>query len=109
MTQKDVADFCNVVLKAFKQIEIGEKQIDRLIKQVRTLEEENHRLTYEYPDSLLKRDEPMPYKWEKREKIGIVQMCPKCGMMISNWQNYCHSCGQKIANGNPLPEMEVKQ
>lgn len=95
------------MLRLLKRVECLEKKTTEQLDEIDKLREENRRLLYEYPTSLLKRDEPLPYKWRYDGK-RTFQFCPKCEMMISNWQSYCHACGQKIGQGNPLPEMEIK-
>lgn len=94
------------LIKYLKQVETLENLNAEYLRQIRKLEEENVKLKYEYEDSKRKRDKPLPCKW-KKGKYGLFMYCPKCKMSISNWQRYCHSCGQKICKGNPLPEMEM--
>lgn len=95
------------ILELFNRNEWLELKIQSYEEYVKRLEEENRRLKYEYSDSKRKRDIPLPYKW--RNEYGRVwQYCPKCEMLISNWQSYCHACGQKIKQGNPEPEMEME-
>lgn len=83
-----------------------EKETERQKSYIRSLEAENSNLKYGYEDSKLKRDTPLPYKWKaKKGKTSMENQfrmfCPKCGFSITNWQNYCHMCGQKILKGNP--------
>lgn len=96
------------MLRLLKRVEYLEKKATKQLDQIDKLREENRRLLYEYPTSLLKRDEPLPYKWTKKGG-HFLMFCPKCEMGIANWYNYCHSCGQKIGQGNPLPEMEIRE
>lgn len=103
----DLKSLCQEVLDLFRKIENLEKDREKQDEYIRQLETENRKLKYEYPDSKRKRDKPLPYKW-RYDGIITYQFCPKCGMMISNWQGYCHACGQKIMQGSPLPENEIK-
>ena len=96
------------LLSLFRRLEYLEKTAVEQQENICRLEEENRTLKYEYGDSLLNRDKELPYKWRKYSG-GIRQYCPKCEMVISNWQRYCASCGQKIQQGNPEPEMESKE
>ena len=96
------------LLSLFRRLEYLEKKAVELQENIGRLEEENRKLKYEYGDSLLNRDKAMPYKWKKRNGY-FQEYCPKCEMMISNWQGYCASCGQKIRQGNPEAEMEMKE
>lgn len=78
------------------------KERERALK----LEKSLHKFKYEYEDSKLQRDVALPYKWKaKKGKTSMENQfrmfCPKCGFSITNWQNYCHMCGQKILKGNP--------
>ena len=106
--RSDIKEAVKMVLRLFDENERMEKKIDEQEKYIDDLNAEIRRLRYEYPDSKLKRDTPLPYKWTKKGG-HFLMFCPKCEMMIANWYNYCHSCGQKIGKGNPLPEMEVKE
>lgn len=105
-----VAEFkreVNDILRLIEHAEWLERELGRQEDRNDALAEENRRLKYEYRDSKRKRDTPLPYKW--RYEYGTTwQYCPKCECMISNWQSYCHSCGQKIKQGNPEPDMEIK-
>ena len=103
----ELQTLCQEVLDLYKRVEYLEKTKDEMNEYARRLEEENRKLKYEYPDSKRKRDKALPYKWQRRNGL-FVELCPKCGKMISNWQNYCEDCGQKIKQGNPLPENEVE-
>lgn len=103
----DLKALCNEILELYKKVEYLERTKETMNEYQKKLEEENRKLKYEYSDSKKKRDKPLPYKWKQRGGL-LLQMCPKCEMLISNWQNYCHACGQKIAQGNPLPENEIK-
>lgn len=96
------------LLSLFRRLEYLEKKAVEQLDEITRLQKENSTLKYEYEDSLLNRDKALPYKWRKYSG-GIQQYCPKCEMVISNWQRYCASCGQKIEQGNPLPEMERKE
>lgn len=96
------------LLSLFKRLEFLERTAVDQLETIERLEAENRKLKFEYNDSLLERDQPKPYKWRKG-KGGFTQYCPKCEMIISNWQRYCASCGQKIGQGNPVPEMEIKE
>lgn len=95
------------LLQMFSMVEHLEKRAQEQLERIDFLEKENRKLKYEYEDSLLERDNPLPYKWGR--KGGYFQMfCPKCELPVSNWFRYCPACGQKIENGNPLPEMEIE-
>lgn len=95
------------LLQMFSRVEYLEKKAQEQLERIDFLEIENRKLKYEYEDSLLERDNPLPYKWSTQR--GFFQMfCPKCEMSVSNWFRYCPSCGQKIKSGNPLPEMEIE-
>ena len=96
------------ILSLFRRLEFLEKKAVEQLEIIEQLEKENRKLKYEYDDSLLERDQPKPYKWRNGQH-GLLQYCPKCEMLISNWQGYCASCGQKIKQGNPVPEMEIKK
>ena len=103
----DLKELCKEILLLYDAVDRQKILIEQKNDHIDRLRDENNKLKYEYEDSLLNRDKPLPYKW--RKSVGCMfEMCPKCEGMISNWQNYCHFCGQKIAHGNPLPEMEVK-
>ena len=86
--------------KAIKELlatrERLEKETERQKGYLSRLQAENRKLKYEYEDSKLKRDVPMPCN----------MFCPKCNYSITNWQNYCHMCGQKIRSGNPQYDNE---
>ena len=85
-----------------------EREIAEQEQYIQRLEKENRELKYEYNDSKLNRDKPLPYKWATSGG-HMLMFCPKCGMGIANWYNYCHACGQKIGEGNPQPEMEIRK
>ena len=85
-----------------------EREIAEQEQYIQRLEKENRELKYEYNDSKLNRDKPIPYKWMKIDR-DFRMFCPKCEMSIGNWYRYCNSCGQKIGQGNPLPEMEIRK
>ena len=89
-----------------------EKKVEKQDDYIRKIEDENRKLKYEYEDSKLKRDIPLPYKWKAKEgktsmENQFYMFCPKCEFSITDWQNYCHMCGQKILNGNPQDEMRI--
>lgn len=95
------------MLQLLKRVEYLEKKAKDQLETIDSLTKENARLLYEYEDSKLQRDTPLPYKWRYDGK-RTYQFCPKCEMMISNWQSYCHACGQKIGKGQSVAEMEIK-
>ena len=105
---KELKALCQEILDLIKEVECLKREKENTSKFISNLEAENRRLKYEYNDSLLKRDKALPYKWKRQNGI-LFQLCPKCEIMISNWQGYCHACGQKIKQGNPLPENEIKE
>lgn len=94
------------ILKLFTENEWLTLKVKSYEEYVKNLEAENRRLKYEYNDSLLKRDEPLPYKW-RYDGTWTWQYCPKCDGSLNNWMNYCPNCGQKIKQGNPEKEMEI--
>lgn len=94
-------------LNLLKRVGYLENKVNDQYKHIQQLEEENKKLKYEYPDSKRKRDVALPYKWAKKG-VHLLMFCPKCGMGIANWYRYCNACGQKIKQGNPLPEMEKR-
>lgn len=108
LEQKKIKVYLEQLLSLFATLERAEKLVLEQDEIITKLEEENRELKYEYEDSILNRDNPLPYKWKKKNGY-FRQYCPKCGMSISNWQSYCSSCGQKIKKCNPLPEMEIKE
>lgn len=96
------------IKEAFDEVERLTRKQEEREQYIEALESEVQRLKYEYPDSLLKRDKPLSPKWMKSGK-HLDLFCPKCGFLISNWQGYCHACGQRIAKRYKLlPENEVK-
>ena len=104
MKHGELRNLCNEVLSLCNQEEWLERQVDKLKVRIEELEAENRKLKYEYEDSLLERDTPLPYAWELVNGY-LREYCPKCGAGISNWQRYCHDCGQKIKDGNPEENM----
>ncbi len=104
----DLKELCKEILWLYDAVDRQDTQLKMANDYIDRLRDENSKLKFEYEDSLLKRDEPLPYKWQMKGG-HMFQMCPKCEGMISNWQNYCHFCGQKIQHGNPMPEMEAKE
>lgn len=106
MTEKDFIELLEYGLYIVRENERLKKGIARKEELINALQKENSKLKYEYEDSKLNRDNPLPYKWKHRGE-RLFMFCPKCEMSISNWQGYCHICGQKIGKGNPQPEMEV--
>lgn len=107
MERKELIDFANSI----KQICVENARLQQKAEfretYIRELEAEVRKLKYEYPDSLLNRDKPLPVKWKKE---GYVRyFCPKCGSSVANWYRYCNECGQKLAEGNLMPEMEIKE
>ena len=95
------------MIDVFMERDNMKDMVSRLSDRNVVLEEENRKLKYEYEDSKLNRDNPLPYKWELEEHTverRLLMFCPKCEMRISNLQNYCHACGQKIGKGFPLPD-----
>ena len=96
-------------LDVFRERDSLKARVIRHEREIDRLDRENAKLKYEYEDSKLNRDKPLPYKWAKGREAGLFMYCPKCEMGISNWYNYCHSCGQKIGEGNPQPEMEIRK
>lgn len=113
MSKEDIAKLGRDIIDLCNRYEWQIKNDERQREYIKGLEEENRKLKYEYSDSLLNRDKPLPVKWRRevfKNGEGIVrQFCPKCGMSVSNWYRYCLSCGQKLAEGNLLPEMEIKE
>ena len=108
MTRTDeLKEEVQLVLKVFNDNERYLRQICEQKEYIKKLEAENRKLKYEYPDSKRKRDVALPYKWAKKG-VHLLMFCPKCGMGIANWYRYCNACGQKIKQGNPLPEMEKR-
>lgn len=95
------------MLRLLKRVEYLENKAKDQLEQIDKLQTENNRLKYEYADSKRNRDKALPYKWSL-DGIRMRQMCPKCDANITNWQRYCEHCGQKIKQGNPLPEMRVE-
>ena len=81
-----------------------------LVEEMSSKERRINELIVEHEDSRLKRDKPLKPKWKMigEYKKHVVNMCPVCEMMISNWQPYCHRCGQRIQEGNLDPNLEVK-
>lgn len=109
MTRTDeLKEEVQLVLNVFNDNERYLRQICEQKEYIKKLEAENRKLKYEYPDSKRNRDKALPYKWSL-DGIRMRQMCPKCDANITNWQRYCEHCGQKIKQGNPLPEMEVEE
>lgn len=94
------------MLRLLKRVEYLENKAKDQLDQISTLEAENRTLKYEYADSKRNRDKPLPYKW-RYDGQRTYLYCPKCEMMVSNWQSYCHACGQKLGK-KVLPEMEMK-
>ena len=94
------------MLRLLKRVEYLENKAKDQLDQISALEDENRKLKYEYPDSKRNRDKPLPYKW-KYDGERTYLFCPKCEMAVSNWQSYCHACGQKLGK-KVLPEMEMK-
>ena len=95
------------MLRLLKRVEYLERKATDQLNQISELEAENRTLKYGYEDTKLQRDIPLPHKW-RYDGQRTYLYCPKCDCMVSNWQGYCHCCGQKLANGNLLPEMEIK-
>lgn len=109
MTRTDeLKEEVQLVLQVFNDNERYLRQICEQKEYIKKLEAENRKLKYEYPDSKRNRDKALPYKWSL-DGIRMRQMCPKCDANITNWQRYCEHCGQKIRQGNPLPEMKVEK
>lgn len=109
MTRTDeLKEEVQLVLNVFNDNERYLRQICEQKEYIKKLEAENRKLKYEYPDSKRNRDKALPYKWSL-DGIRMRQMCPKCDANITNWQRYCEHCGQKIKQGNPLPEMRVEE
>ena len=106
MTEKDFIELLEYGLDLVREKNRLERGIARKEEIINALQEENSKLKYEYEDSKLNRDKPLPYKWT-RGGDRFFMFCPKCAMSITNWQDYCHACGQKIGKGNPQPEMEI--
>lgn len=108
MTRTDeLKEEVQLILEVFNDNERYLRQICEQKEYIKKLEAENRKLKYEYPDSKRNRDKALPYKWSL-DGIRMRQMCPKCDANITNWQRYCEHCGQKIKQGNPLPEMRVE-
>lgn len=106
--ETQIRDMIYETLCVFREKDNLKARVSRLEDMNKALEEENRKLKYEYEDSKLNRDNSLPYKWTTR--VGyMVMFCPKCEIIISNWQRYCHACGQKIGKGNPQPEMEIRK
>lgn len=104
----DLKELCKEILWLYDAVDRQEMLLKQANDHIDRLLDENNKLMYGYEDSKLNRDKPLPYKWRKRGEI-MFELCPKCENIISNWQTYCHFCGQKIEqHTNPLPEMEVK-
>lgn len=113
MDKKQLIDFANAIKELCVENGRLEHKAENRENYIKELETEVRKLKYEYPDSLLNRDKPLPVKWWKRtfaEGQSLVDMlCPKCGCHIANWYRYCSHCGQRIAEENLLPENEVKE
>lgn len=105
-------DTSKAIKELLNKCEYLEEKTARQNAYINSLEDENRKLKYEYEDSKLKRDVPIPYKWKaKKGKTSMenqfYMFCPKCDCSITNWQNYCHMCGQKILKGNPQDDMGI--
>lgn len=95
-------------LDVFRERDNLKARVIRHEREIDRLDKENAKLKYEYEDSKLNRDKPLPYKWTTSGG-HLLMFCPKCEMGIANWYGYCHACGQKIGKGNPQPEMEIRK
>lgn len=110
--ETQIREMLSETLCAFRERDNLKARVSRLEDMNKVLEEENRKLKYEYEDSKLNRDKPLPYKWRTvgpPDHRHFPMFCPKCEMGIANWYNYCHACGQKIGQGNPQPEMEIRK
>lgn len=106
VNKKQLIDFANSIKELCVENGRLEHKAEFRETYIRELEAEVRKLKLEYPDSLLNRDKPLPVKWKKEGYIRYF--CPKCGSSVANWYRYCNECGQKIADGNLLPENEIK-
>lgn len=113
MEKKELIDFANGIKEICVENGRLQHRLDESQNYIKKLETENRKLKYEYEDSLLNRDKPLPTKWRKRTFTNgesLVEMfCPKCDNRVANWYSYCNECGQKLAEGNLMPEMEIKE
>lgn len=106
----------NALKPMYKEIEYLRAQLESKEKHISELISENHQLRHYHEESGLDRDRPMNCRYRLR-KIASGQFagqtdtswfCPVCGMSVSNWEDYCVSCGQKLER-KYLPEMEIKE
>lgn len=107
ISKGELLDFANGIKELIVENGRLKHKNESSAEYIKLLEEENRKLKYEYPDSLLNRDKPLPVKWTRKGAIRFF--CPKCGMSVANWYRYCNACGQRIAEENLLPEMEIKE
>lgn len=107
-TEKAFKELLKYGIRLIERNEALKARVSRHERELDRFKKENVKLKYEYKDSKLNRDEPLPYKWIMSGE-HMLMFCPKCEMGIANWYNYCHACGQKIRKCNPQPEMEIRR
>lgn len=85
--------------------------IKSLNDRIADLESEVQRLRTEHQDSGLTRDVPKtPKYYVKKLSDGqsiTFWYCPVCNSSVSNWEEYCNDCGQRLANRSYDPEFEL--
>lgn len=96
------------ILDLFRERDYYKRKCEDLEKSYEEVEKERNNLLYKHEDSNLKRDQPLNAKF-RYAKNRIFWLCPQCDGMISNWQKYCHFCGQLIGSKEYKPEYEVKE
>lgn len=102
----EVADL-NYRLKA------KDKKIAALESSIKDLYAEINRLTTEHQNSGLQRDIPKKPKYrisELSDKSKFTTWyCPVCKGTVSNWEDYCNYCGQRLAERKYDPSLEIKE
>lgn len=111
MNKKQLIDFANGIKEICVENGRLQHRLEESQNYIKQLEAESRKLKYEYEDSLLNRDKPLPTKWRKKTfadgQYWTQMFCPKCDNTVANWYSYCNHCGQKL-EGNLLPENEIK-
>ena len=105
----------NAVKPMYKEIEYLMAQLEGKDKKISELLSENAHLRHYHEESGLDRDKPRNCRYKLRTiksgqfagQTDTSWFCPVCGMSVSNWEEYCVSCGQKLER-KYLPELEMK-
>lgn len=89
-----------------RRLKAKDNKINNLLDTIDKLHTEIHRICTSRSE--LERDEPKLPLYKAKDGITLWY-CPVCHNLVSDWNNYCMSCGQRLGERKYDSELKYKE